>query len=142
MKEDATLWVLNPSEWNRKSLAHLGFNRGPLSPHDQELTGYAPATDISLMNSAPVALFGTHNSPRIVAQRGVFVIFGKALDPREVLYSKLEYPESCLAKLVIQAGVVEDLLNSLIRVGYTDSTVFPDLDGLAKEIRRFFRFRG
>jgi hypothetical protein len=32
------------------------------------------------------------------------------------------------------------LLDGLIKIGYTDSVIFPDLDGLAKETKRFFGY--
>jgi len=35
---------------------------------------------------------------------------------------------------------IGELQRSLWAIGLTDSVVFPDLDGLAKEIKRFFNF--
>src|SRR5438477_92105 len=64
----AVVWVLNPRAWNSKALAHLSFQGSVLSVSDVQLSGYAPTTNLTVMNSEPVALYGVHNSPRIVAQ--------------------------------------------------------------------------
>ena len=45
-------------------------------PSDEALQSYKPLTRFPDMNVHPVAIYGAHNSPRIVAQRGCFVIFG------------------------------------------------------------------
>ncbi|MCH7835621.1 MAG: FRG domain-containing protein [Chloroflexi bacterium] len=72
--EDAALWMINPVSWNRHVLQYLSFAGGVLSVDDAQLSGYTPGGE-GLMNKEAVALFGIHNSPRIVAQRGVFTIF-------------------------------------------------------------------
>jgi hypothetical protein len=138
--EDAAVWVFNPIEWNKRSLQHIGFEGRILSPLDQELKGYTPASEISLMNSEPVAIYGTHNSPRIVAQRGVFTIFGKNVNSIEEVYQAMDFPRDSLVKLIFPKTHIEKLLKSIISIGYSDSVLFPDLDGLAKETKRFFEF--
>jgi hypothetical protein len=104
------------------------------------LDGYAPAVDMGLMNSEPVAMYGIHNSPRIVAQRGVFTIFGKNTKPMEQIFMDHGFSQECLKKLVLPSDKIANLLRSVVSIGYTDSVVFPDLDGLAREIRRAFNF--
>jgi hypothetical protein len=42
--------------------------------------------------------------------------------------------------VIIKKEYVPDIRSSLLRKGFTESVVFPDLDGLAKEIRREFGF--
>lgn len=138
--ENASIWVLDPIKWNTFALKHIGFNKGILSTSDQILRGYAPEADITLMNSEPVAIYGTYNSPRIVAQRGVFTIFGKSMDPMEEIYINRKFPENSLMKIIVPANRIPELLKSVISIGFSDSVIFPDLDGLAKEIKRFFNF--
>jgi hypothetical protein len=94
-----------------------------------------------MIKNHPVAIYGTHNSYRIVAQRGVFVIFGKSLLPMEETYQALRFPEDTLTKISIPQGKIGGLMKSLSDIGITDSVVFPDLDGLAKETKRSFGFK-
>lgn len=53
---DAAVWILDPTAWNRKVLSHISFQGSILSPRDEQLKGYAPSTDITLMNTDPLAL--------------------------------------------------------------------------------------
>jgi hypothetical protein len=137
---DAALWILEPVPWNRRALQHIGFKGGILSSSSEFLKSYQPAQDYEYLNSEPVALYGIHNSPRIVAQRGVFTIFGKNSSPMETIYREHDFPADCLIKLVLPKNSLPNLLASVVSIGYADSVVFPDLEGLAKEIRRFFGF--
>ena len=89
------------------------------------------------MKEKPIAIYGTHNSNRIVAQRGVFTIFGKGTNPMNKV---LDEDNNCLSKIVLPKDKIESILSSLISIGITDSVVFPDLDGLSKELKRFHGF--
>ena len=56
------------------------------------------------------------------------------------LYETPKFADGSLEKIEIEHDKVDDLKLSLFRKGFTKSVVFPDLDGLAKEIRRIFGF--
>jgi len=60
----------------------------------------------------------------------------------ETTYIEKGYPQDSLEKLLIPIDQINGLLKSLMRIGITDSVVYPDLDGLALEIRREFGFFG
>jgi hypothetical protein len=137
---DAAVWALDPNSWNTKSLEHVSHKGGILSAADELLKGYAPGIDAGVMNNAPVTMYGVHNSRRIVAQRGVFVIFGQSTLPLEDLYQQQDYPVDNLVKLTVPADNVAGLLEDLVAMGITDSVLYPDLDGLAREIRRSVGF--
>jgi hypothetical protein len=136
-REEAAVWVMMPGEWNAKSLSNVSNPGAILSKDDTGLNGYKPG---DVWNKNPVAMYGTHNSARIVAQRGVFTIFGTETLPMERIYDTDGYPPDSLRRLVVPSDAISALLTSLVRIGITDSVVFPDLDGLAKETKRFFGF--
>jgi hypothetical protein len=138
--DDAAVWVLDPDQWNKHALSHQSYDRGILVTTDQELKGYHPARPFNEMNNHPVALYGAHNSPRIVAQRGVFTIFGQNLEPMEDAYSSAQFPKNSLRKIVLKSGIIEKLRKSVLAYGITESVVYPDLEGLALEMRRVFGF--
>jgi hypothetical protein len=137
----AAVWVLNPIEWNRYALRHESFDQGILTTADEQLKGYKPSAKFTSMNEYPVALYGSHNSPRIVAQRGVFTIFGQNMSPMEKLYQTDNFPSGCLTKIQLNTNVLPRMRYAILNYGITESVVFPDLEGLAKEIRRTFEFK-
>lgn len=138
--EDCAVWVLDPAIWNRESLKDFSFDKSILSVEDDFVNAFKPKTQYANIREKPVAIFGTHNSPRIVAQRGVFLVFGKKIKPMEDIYIDDSFPQDCLIKLVFPKNKISSLLNSLMSIGITDSAIYPDLEGLAKEIKRFYKF--
>ncbi len=138
--EDATVWILDPVKWNRHALSHQSYDGGVLSPGDEALIGYKPNSTYSGMNKFPVALYGEYNSPRIVAQQGVFIIFGQKINPMEKICVEENFPDNSLIRIKISVSIINAMRKSLLRQGITESVVFPDLDGLAKEIKRYFGF--
>lgn len=138
-KSNAVVWVLDPNAWNNKA---LDFDPPPgiiYSLQSEEyLNGYMPG---KIQKPDPIALFGVYNNARIAAQRGVFTLFGSNTKPMEHIYTEHSYPQDCLLKLVIKKETIGSLLQSLLRIGVTDSAVYPDLEGLAKELKRSFGYR-
>lgn len=138
--EDAAVWILDPIAWNQHSLRHQSYDGGILTPGDDSLKGFKPAPSFAGMNTCPVALYGAHNSPRIVAQRGVFTIFGQNTKATERVFDDDQFPSDCLIKLVLKRSRIASFRRSVLNYGVCESVVFPDLEGLAKEIRRNFGF--
>jgi FRG domain-containing protein len=139
-RSSSMIWVLDPFVWNQTALKHVSYSGGPLTTGDDDLNGYAPAS--TAMGNFPVALFGAHNSPRIVAQQGVFTIFGTHVKPMENLVESGQFPQSALTAIVVDAARISPIRQSLLDQGITETVVFPDLEGLAKETKRFFGFEG
>jgi HsdM-like protein len=92
------------------------------------------------MPKRKIAVYGSYNSPNIVAQRGTFTIFGQSTRPMEIIFDKEGFPEQSLVKLTILPSVVPGLRRAILEHGVTESVMFPDLSGLAREIRRSFNF--
>jgi hypothetical protein len=138
---EATVWMLDPIAWNRHALRHVSFEGGILTPDDEALKGYRPTPRFAGMHGKPVALYGAHNSARIVAQQGVFTIFGTEAKPMDEAFKTDGFPVRCLTKLTIRKSKISSLCKSLLNHGITESVVFPDLEGLAREIKRVFGFK-
>ncbi len=78
-----TVWILDPVSWNKSSIeTYVNCNR-ILTVTDPIMTNYALSPAGEILQNNPVAIYGAHNSKRIVAQRGVFVIFGKLNESME-----------------------------------------------------------
>lgn len=139
-QEDAALWILDPVKWNRHSLRHHSYDGGILSPGDDPLKGFKPASSFTGMHNHPVAIYGAHNSPRIVAQRGVFAIFGQDVKPMETVFDDDRFPDGSLTKVILKWSLIQEFRTAILNHGITESVVFPDLEGLAREIKRGFDF--
>lgn len=137
---DAAIWILDPVLWNKHALRQQSYDGGVLTPGDSSLHPYKPMTQFKDMYVDSVGLYGAHNSPRIVAQRGVFTIFGQKTISMEQAYEKEKFPSASLLKLNLNRAVLPQMRCSIFNQGITESVVFPDLDGLAREMKREFKF--
>ena len=137
-ESDSIIFLLNPEKWNKIAFAHMSFPGGILSCTHDYMKAYEPNS--SNLPANPVAIYGIHNSRRIIAQRGVFTIFGSDVKPLEELYSTINPSEDILKKLIIPKDKVFQIREELFNIGYTDSVIYPDLFGLSKELRREFKY--
>jgi len=86
----------------------------------------------------PLLWDSPHVSRRVAAQRSRFIIFGT--DP--VWLSNLANKRgSRLYSIQISAGAVPGIKQDLRDAGITESVVFPDLDGLGRELRQVWEAR-
>lgn len=143
--EGVAIWVLDPTSWNLKSLEDLRPPRGALNSSDGNLESYIPrapwkAADRKGMYLEPVAISGGANTQRMLAQRGVFTMFGADTRAMDELYDVNAYPSGCLTKVVIEPDDIKPVLDTLHAMGYTDSVAYPDLHGLALELKRLNGF--
>lgn len=140
---DCCVWSLDPVSWNRAVLDDITFAGGVLVTSDRQLDSHKPGINETLFRRRPVAMYGSYNSPRIVAQRGTFTVFGSDIAPMEAVKGAVPaINDSVLSKLTIPGASVTPMLKALSAIGYTDSVLFPDLDGLAREIKRSYGFEG
>lgn len=128
------LWCVDPIRWNRSTpvLSEYGDLIQVLTTSDDDIDPYRPETQ-KRRNKSPVAIFGTHNSKRIVAQRGTFMIWGEDTRPLEDFVP--EMPQAQLWQLAIR-GDREALARDLAALGFGETMVFPELTALATELSR------
>ncbi|WP_271078211.1 FRG domain-containing protein [Aurantiacibacter sp. MUD61] len=139
-KKDVAVWMCDPIGWNRGALSHISYQGGILDEQCEEVKSYEPSVKHDHRWTMPVMLHGTHNSARIVAQRGVFALFGKGLKSMEDVSKSDAFADDVLRKAIIRKDRVDAFLNSLFQKGITESVIYPDLQGLALEIRRKFGY--
>jgi len=58
----------------------------------------------------------------------------------EKVYDKDVFPKRCLTRLILPKDALPSMRKSILSHGITESVVFPDLEGLAKEMKREFGF--
>lgn len=148
--EDAAVWALDPGAWNDKALSVRPESVGQALPVREASQNYAPvkviqgrvdSKGLASFQDRPAAVLGIANSARVFAQRGVFTIFGRNLSPMEEQFEKGDFDRNTLTKIVIPKQHIKNMLDVLLRIGYTDSVSYPDLEGLAMEIKRSCGFK-
>lgn len=134
--KDAVVWLCDPELWNQSAFKHISYKGGVFDEADDHIAKHAPGTLVEEMPDTPIMMFGSYNSPRIVAQRGVFSLFGKSMVTMEEFYEDSDFSAGCLEKIIVPAAKVAGIRESLFRKGFTESVVFPEIEGLAKELKR------
>lgn len=142
-KQDSLVWMLNPLELNKKSVP--GGSPVPNEPTLTWFPGYEGQVNIYNMNiraawelgnggtALPVAVYPVSIHPRISVQHSCFTVHGSRKEP----LSDMIGPD-CLKCYRIRIPEKYKALRQLRRLGISESTLFPDADGLSKELAQFF----
>jgi len=127
------VWCIDPVHWNRSmpGLSEYGEAIQVMTTADDELEGYRPETT-RRRSKSPVAIFGAHNSDRIVAQRGTFMVWGAECKP---LHEYCNSENELLWRISLR-GQREELFHDLESLGFSETMVFPELSSLATELSR------
>ncbi|MGO9516900.1 MAG: FRG domain-containing protein [Candidatus Korobacteraceae bacterium] len=142
--QDAAVWVVDPWRWNR---AHIKNLFGPAIAGWEETAGYlldledAFDTDEAEKQTKkkwPVAIEPYQFDRRIAAQGSKFFLFGTAKDMANSL--TINRPKggggkhSVLDKLIIPKSAIETMRAALNDIGINEKAMFPDLEGLGRQI--------
>lgn len=150
------VWMLDPIELNKLSgLRTSKVDEFPLEWFQPQCDNTNPANlsfraawerdreksdQDKIAPELPIAVHPTNIHPRMAAQKSCFTVHGK----REECLDKLleEKGFKYLTKYVIDSAKLEDTLEDMLKdlktLGISYSTVFPDLDGLAKDLETRF----
>ncbi|WP_394680601.1 FRG domain-containing protein [uncultured Comamonas sp.] len=133
------IWCLDPIRWNRAmpGLSEYGDAIQVLTTVDEELENYKPFTQKRRLKS-PVAMYGAHNSKRIVAQRGTFTVWGNDIGDMEN-FAELSKDE-LLWKINIKGDRIKHY-QDLQALGFDETMIFPELTYLATELERMEGWR-
>ncbi len=140
------VWMLNPSWLNlvndatrdngdtgeSKSMV-LYTDCRAMGKYQQDAVVHDHYLDEHDLADLPVAVFPPHIDRRIVAQRSVFTLHGQQQDGFGVISKK--HPDAQLCKVRINPVERAKMLKDLNRAGITETIIFPDLEGLAREIQ-------
>jgi hypothetical protein len=126
---DRAVYVINPKDinWKIHNSPDIDNEIGWNDEIKILLDKYVPNIDLG---EYPIAITPPHIDKRIFAQKGRFTIHGK---------SKKSIEEICelfsinLSKIIINESHIYDLKFELVETGITESVLFPDLEGLARE---------
>ena len=123
---DATVWILNPGLLNEQSIGHSAI----LS--ETELRGsyidHYGGTPKKLAGEV-IAVSPNRHNPRVAQQVSAFTLHDNLTQPLEQLHP------SVVSKIVLPAGSHAEGRRFLALAGISEFTLFPDLDGLSRELR-------
>jgi hypothetical protein len=142
LEQEPVVWMLNPIELNRLSVTADQESSGSEFP----LTWFHPANAINIGSinirgawendgpgvSLPVAVQPTNIHPRMSVQRSCFTVQGK---DKSSLANRVPHH---LRRYYIDPAVRQQMREDLRVLGISHSTVFPDLDGLARELAELY----
>jgi hypothetical protein len=134
-KYDAAVCVLDPWWLNRKVVRHdsILFSDFP------EAQAYLPDADHEdenpLDQELPVAIDPPHIAKRVGLQHSHFTVYGR---DRNGLSKLADVPGSRLITIRIPKDVIQHMRLDLNTCGLCDTAMFPDLDGLSRELTRFY----
>ncbi|MFZ6757841.1 FRG domain-containing protein [Undibacterium sp. Ji50W] len=123
--QECCIWILNPFELNRVQKNNAELFR----PTDLEGTydEYFISKE-KHMNEKVLAISPLRHHPRVFNQRAGFTIHNELNAPLEDIFPKV------VKKIVIPRSAQEGASQFLKLAGVSEFTLFPDLDGLAREL--------
>jgi hypothetical protein len=120
---DGVIWACNPFEIARHKKVTLEH---PGSFRKYFMTG----TDAFVWLGEPYAM-----NRRLIAQSGTFLVPGLLDKSIDSILMEYPNPMDTLVKFILPAATIRDKgMRELYRMNITQSTLFPDLDGLARSL--------
>ncbi len=140
---DAAVYMLDPWWLNEQAfrevmpVAETYQSVGPALPDWEEAKPYLPDEfdNEELGLKCPLAIDPSHFSRRIAAQRSRFTIFGRE---RDGLKAIAKCSDSRLVKFDVKKEAIPDIKRDLRLAGISEETIFPDLEGLGRELSYWF----
>jgi hypothetical protein len=129
------VWVFNPMQFNKASTEQEFIFFSDQLTRDEDDNNYLEKYKFGSkeLPKNPIAFFPPHVDERIRAQKGCFTIHGSNKHAIHELNRKTENP--FLVRIEISKSAVEHIRWQLNVLGINTSDIFPDLSGLAKELR-------
>lgn len=153
-EKDPVVWMMDPFQLNNRACGRNDEGKSAEAEREYNIYGLTWVTSVPVINVAsaninaawqddkggidmPVAIAPTYIHARIPAQRSCFTVHG---NKKESFYTILNGADF-LKKYVINEGksTREAMLDELRILGVSHAALFPDLDGLAKDLTGLFR---
>jgi len=155
-RQNMAVWMLHPIELNK--LATKGmlddfpntWVQGPPLENFKIAFGTAGRDVIALPTGArvtyqptqlPLAVQPSNIAVRVAVQRSCFTVHGTDKHDFETIFLRAPTAGAFLKKYLIPRVRGPYILDELERRGVADSTLFPDFEGLARELKRRFWIR-
>ncbi len=131
-RRDAAVWVLDPVWLNRETLKDSYVSGVMLWDWKEAAPWFPTPFEENLHVELPVAIDPPHVARRVAVQRSRFTIHGT--NPNGVQVVAREAKKSRLVKIVVRKAAIDSVIRDLTTGGIVETTVYPDLEGLAREL--------
>ncbi|WP_409272831.1 FRG domain-containing protein [Neobacillus sp. SCS-31] len=131
---DAVVWCLDPLELNRNFNFQSTRNNIPNIESEDITSIFGPESPPGVPINHPIAVIGSLNSERIIAQKGVFTLFPKPPSVRAL--EETNNADRFLSKIVIKKSAIDTIKKQLYNIGINESSLYPGLDAIGKIIIR------
>jgi hypothetical protein len=126
---DAAVWVMDPGWLNLVSIG----TKLILLKDTVEAKRYLPLPFRRKKRpKLPISIDPPHVDRRLAAQRSHFTLHG--VDPLGIETAKRRSRHNRLRKIAVDGSKGDELLKQLAACGISETTVFPDLEGLGREV--------
>ena len=148
--KNARIWILDPMTFNNSMigqqympyftnpiLRNYFINEPILNDDFPELSEYKINRQVKA--ELPVAVRPIRNSNRSIAQKGTFIVFGKNhFDLNQIIQQQRDNGKNRvnLKSVLIDGNSKLKILKELAICGITKSTLFPEIIGIADEIKQ------
>lgn len=127
---EAAVWILSPYDLNQEARK---------SPEVMTASSLGDYSELYFRADAPtepavIAITAEAYTSRLSGQHGAFTLHNRLDASLEMLHA------NCLRKIIIPHTTYGDARQFLHVAGVSEFALFPDLDGLARELRRTFCF--
>ncbi|MBV5281824.1 MAG: FRG domain-containing protein [Paludibacter sp.] len=148
-QEDGIIWMLDPITLNQATIGEQFvpsfshtilrsyFIDEPILLDDNfSITNYEISRQVEA--EWPICVMPTRNSPRSIAQKATFTIHGRNSSSLENIIEEKRNNGSNkvkLGKIIIDGNSKLSMLKELTKMGITYSVIFPEITGVAEELR-------
>lgn len=132
---DAVVWCLKPIQLNHNfNFESTRHNNIPNIESDDITNFFGPDCASGVPINYPIAVIGSLNNERIIAQKGVFTLFPKPPNVRAL--EEADNISDFLVKLKIEKQSIDSIKKQLYNIGLNESSLYPGLDAIGKMIIR------
>lgn len=127
---DAAIWIMNPFWLNGEAIG-----RSQIMTASEITVDYEACFALGTTTFAPqaVAIYPPRRNPRVLRQRGAFTLHGNMDKGLDQLFP------NAVRKVVLPKAAHDGARQFLELAGATEFSLFPDLDGLSRElVHRYF----
>ncbi|MCK7591450.1 FRG domain-containing protein [Subsaxibacter sp. CAU 1640] len=132
--KNPSIWMINPLKLNELSINKFELIRTENSNQNlnYNLSQQYLTFDFDKKSFGPIAISSSYTNERIIRQKGCFTLHGNSQNDILSVYRKNKCNE--ILSINIDSKSRKRLTRELLTTGISESTIFPDLEGLAREV--------
>lgn len=132
--KNPSIWLINPMKLNELTVGKSGLIRTENSGSNPD---YKLAKDYLDYNFdkkvlGPIAITTSYTNERIIRQKGCFTLHGNSQKDILSVYRQNKCDE--IVSIIIDSRARDTITKELNTTGISESTIFPDLEALSREI--------